>query len=565
MKNKLRSMLIIFVSIFLILISVNISSAVTDCSTCHKTEPGKISIKAADTIEINDKTCLKCHNPDYPPSLMGYNTHLAHAGKYSAKVDYLTRHPKTADSLNCDNCHMNIGENCQNCHIKKLPHLQPPLGYNCKGCHGEVDKLFRHPSIDLKIHDLFGPNNIAACAMCHNPDNMASLKIASGYTIPMQESYRLCFQCHSSYYRLWDSSLHYSNKTIPSDKDIRKSLDVTISTDVSMVRTRLENKWRRENTCVNCHNPHNPSELYQLPMTGPGKISNVSIIDVIKSNLLYILILIVIVIMAVFIIKKKKLELPKLELSKLKSLKLKSLKLPKLKLPKISIPISISIDDGETNEEPKSIKDGEKPKPTKGDNGDEEPKVAVPNGDDGDEEPKVTIPKTEKKKFLRKHRNDILFILVICMMFGSFYVIFGTFMPMAVVVSESMSPHMEKGDIIFYTDISKVDKIGTYDKKSSKSFENYGDVILYKPFGKDGVTPFVHRAMYYVNQDDEMWPGGSKAPHAGYITKGDNIGTNRQYDQQLDISRGNPIKREWIVGVARFRIPYIGYIRLMLS
>jgi signal peptidase len=54
------------------------------------------------------------------------------------------------------------------------------------------------------------------------------------------------------------------------------------------------------------------------------------------------------------------------------------------------------------------------------------------------------------------------------------------------------------------------------------------------------------------------------APHAGYITKGDNEVTNRYYDQQGQVSYMLPVKEEWVIGVAKYRIPYIGYLRLML-
>ena len=205
--NKFGTMLRILISMFLILILTNGVGAVLDCSMCHKTVPGKAAIRAIDTIEINSETCLKCHNPDYPPKPIGYDTHLAHIGKYSAQVDYLSRHPKAASSLDCNTCHMNIGENCRNCHIKNIPHIEPPLGYSCKGCHGQLDKLFQHPTINLKIHNVFG-NDTKACTMCHNPDNMASLRLASGDIVSMQESHGLCFMCHSGKYNSWTSGKH---------------------------------------------------------------------------------------------------------------------------------------------------------------------------------------------------------------------------------------------------------------------------------------------------------------------------------------------------------------------
>lgn len=166
----------------------------------------------------------------------------------------------------------------------------------------------------------------------------------------------------------------------------------------------------------------------------------------------------------------------------------------------------------------------------------------------------------ENKNFLFKYKYDIAFILAIFILLISFYVIFGAFVPIEAVASGSMSPHIDKGDIIFYTVINKISKIETKDKHNTVNFEDYGDVIIYKPFGQEGIVPYVHRAMYYVNQSDEMWSDGPKAPYAGFITKGDN---NGQLDQQLDLSREKPIKKEWIIGVVRFRIPYIGYIKLI--
>lgn len=525
-RNIISQLLIAFI----IFTSLSIISDALDCSNCHKTEPGKSSIKAKDTIEISDNTCLKCHNPEYPPKPIGYNTHLAHVGKYTVNTDYLKKHPKVAQSLTCDNCHKQIID-CKNCHVKDIPHIKPPLGDNCKGCHGELDKLFRHPDINLKIHDIFNLGNTAACTMCHNPDNMGSLKLASGESVSIQEPHRLCFQCHSNYYNLWDSGLHYSNKTIPSEEDLRASNEM--GANIPEIRSGLEDKWRKENTCTNCHNPHNPAELYQIPNNEIEKMTETPIVSIIMQYYLYIIGTIILLIISIISIKNrdkfKRLTLPKA--------------LPKLQLPKISLPISISVEKSENIDkvEPEPVKN-EKIEPIE--------KI----------EQKQII---KMKKFLR--RSDILFILVLGVVLGSFYLIFGAFIPIAALVSESMSPHMEKGDIVFYTDISRINEIITYDKNGGyRSFEDYGYVIIYKPFGQDGVTPYIHRAMYYVEQGDEMWQGGPRAPHSGYITKGDNIETNPNYDQQISLSYLQPVKKEWIIGIARYRIPYIGYIRMIL-
>jgi len=586
LKNGLITLPRIFVSVFLIIIFANVSSAILDCSMCHKTAPGSAAVRAADTIEISNKTCLKCHNPDYPPKPIGYNTHLAHVGKYSANVDFFSRHPKVADSISCNSCHVNIGENCRNCHVKGIPHIEPPLGYNCKGCHGVLDKLFQHPTIDLKIHNIFstnGVNGTRACAMCHNPDNMASLKLASGELVPIQDAYRLCFQCHSGYYNLWISGQHYSNYTVPSDEAISSSNGM--GADIGEIKTGLEDKWKRENTCQSCHNPHNPKELYKLPVSGHEKTVDTGMATVILYALIALMIIIAIIIGLV--IKKKRLtlsdvkkmklseiknvKLPKVTLSSIKNIKLPKLKLPKFDLSKISIPISLSVEKLDSNGNVISTPSKDDTVVTYDNTKDVEQKqtgehkqAETLTGGTLPISEKETVSKPEKKTFVQRYKKDIAFILILCLMSGMFYVIFGSFAPFAIVASESMSPNINKGDVVFYTDISRIDKISTNDKKNVVSFGDYGDVVLYKPYGQEGVSPYVHRAMYYVSQGSEMWPGGTIAPYSGYVTKGDNTETNKLYDQQLSTSRDTPVKREWIVGIARFRIPYIGYIRLML-
>jgi len=305
--------------------------AVLDCSKCHiDTDIGK-SIVAKDTIEISNRTCLKCHNGEYPPTSIGYNTHLAHVGKYSVKVDYLARHPNVTESLSCGNCHLNIGNNCRNCHIINIPHVKGE--YSCKGCHGEIDKLFRHATINLKIHDIFNLSNNTACTMCHSPGNMMSLRLASGDEVPIQEPHRLCYQCHSAYYRLWDSGSHYSNKTMPKDPTFK----------IEDIRKSWEDNWRRENTCTNCHNPHNPNELYQLVLGLKGLERLEGMSNILSKLYIYIAGIIIMTILLIVILKYK-----------ISSKLLSTLKT------KISIPISISIEREEKIEKDREEKNRKK-------------------------------------------------------------------------------------------------------------------------------------------------------------------------------------------------------------
>ena len=163
--------------------------------------------------------------------------------------------------------------------------------------------------------------------------------------------------------------------------------------------------------------------------------------------------------------------------------------------------------------------------------------------------------------------RDFLFVFTVVVIFASVSKIaLGLYTPMVAVESGSMIPHIQIGDIIFIQSIDRTE-ITTYEdgKKSGySSFNEYGDVILYKSRGREGSTPIIHRAMYYVEEGEPMWPGGPLAPHAGYITKGDNNKTNAAYDQQGSISPRLPVKKEWVIGKARFyRVPLLGCISLI--
>jgi signal peptidase len=85
----------------------------------------------------------------------------------------------------------------------------------------------------------------------------------------------------------------------------------------------------------------------------------------------------------------------------------------------------------------------------------------------------------------------------------------------------------------------------------------------------------IHRAHLWV-EDGENWYDRANpdyhgaascaellncpAPHAGFITKGDN---NAGYDQVIGIT--SPVRASWVVGVAHVRVPLLGHIRLWLS
>jgi signal peptidase len=148
--------------------------------------------------------------------------------------------------------------------------------------------------------------------------------------------------------------------------------------------------------------------------------------------------------------------------------------------------------------------------------------------------------------FLSGMIKDISFsVLMLCVIALSLYGIAGTWPPMVVVESGSMAPNIQRGDIVFVQGTSRTN-ITTYRHgvaMSYTSFDDYGDVIIFRPNGDSNRTPIIHRAMHLVED--------------GYITKGDN---NPSYDQHYL----KPVREEWIIGVARFRIPYVGYIPLFV-
>lgn len=150
-----------------------------------------------------------------------------------------------------------------------------------------------------------------------------------------------------------------------------------------------------------------------------------------------------------------------------------------------------------------------------------------------------------------------LFILI----FGGLYAYSGGWPPLVSVTSESMVPHLEKGDLVFIQSLSRGD-VMTNEDSNHTSFGMAGDVIVYRPDGSTSATPIIHRAIRHVEQGEPIWNNGPEAPWAGYVTRGDNNGG--VYDQMTNISYLAPVKKEWVIGIARFRVPYVGYVRSLL-
>jgi len=151
------------------------------------------------------------------------------------------------------------------------------------------------------------------------------------------------------------------------------------------------------------------------------------------------------------------------------------------------------------------------------------------------------------------------------------FLICGTWPAVVTIESQSMVPHMNVGDLVVVVQKDRYGTFGTWadgNASGTLKFQDYGDIIIYKPNGITTVHPIIHRAIQYVEPGPVTEIKGKNlainytAPHSGYITWGDN---NRYPDQLASypgIGQIEPVKDEWIVGKALFSVPLIGYLPL---
>jgi len=164
------------------------------------------------------------------------------------------------------------------------------------------------------------------------------------------------------------------------------------------------------------------------------------------------------------------------------------------------------------------------------------------------------------------------------------FAVSGVWPPLVAIESASMEPHIDKGDLVFVMEEERFSgenaKHGVVTARQASSYDRFqqpGDVIVYEPNGSDRRTPIIHRAMFYVEKDEDWYSradpdaigdadncselANCPAPHDGFITKGDNERSNRNYDQ-VGNAISPPVKPEWVVGTAEYRVPLLGEIRL---
>ena len=153
--------------------------------------------------------------------------------------------------------------------------------------------------------------------------------------------------------------------------------------------------------------------------------------------------------------------------------------------------------------------------------------------------------------------------------------------------------YIDAGDMVFLVKVNEKNDIltrGSYlggEKAKGlgglQTYGDYGDVIIYKKYGRTDEDQIIHRAIcwieYYNNTYSvkeygiekensitisELGLNNYRPSHSGFITQGDNPITNDRCDQAGGIC-SEPIKPEWITGKARFELPWIGTINLLFN
>ena len=154
----------------------------------------------------------------------------------------------------------------------------------------------------------------------------------------------------------------------------------------------------------------------------------------------------------------------------------------------------------------------------------------------------------EQKEPISKRKIIISILIIFFAFFGSFLIYFilsialNTETPMVVVVSGSMEPNINKGDLLF------IQGRDPEDIKESTGGENDGDVIVFDAHGLWAGAPdepIVHRVVDKYEEDGKWY----------FETKGD----------ANDYKDDEPIPENRVKGVVVGRVPYVGWIKIVLA
>jgi signal peptidase len=226
-------------------------------------------------------------------------------------------------------------------------------------------------------------------------------------------------------------------------------------------------------------------------------------------------------------------------------------------------------------------------------------------------------------------RDLAVAFLLVAIVMASLFAFTRVWPPMVVVESDSMQHSntesflgvIDTGDIVLVQDAPRRQDIITYVEGRARdppysTYGDYGDVIIFRKFGREDLTPVIHRAIMFVEWNEttqgfdipsllalergEEWVAskpepfglgrndwvvlkdvtyrhsdirftfnlfanlvgeeGCPSPCRGFITMGDNNAAGGGGYDWLWI-----VREEWVLGRARGEIPWFGLLKLVLS
>ncbi|TAJ45523.1 S24/S26 family peptidase [Methanofollis fontis] len=171
--------------------------------------------------------------------------------------------------------------------------------------------------------------------------------------------------------------------------------------------------------------------------------------------------------------------------------------------------------------------------------------------------------------------RDVLWaVAVVAVIALVLFLVSGTWPAVVAIESESMVPNMNVGDLVFVVAPDRFGPLQTWEDGQASGYlkyNDYGDVVIYRPNGADSVHPIIHRALMWVEANETVpmsFENGFSttytAPHEGYITKGDNNPVPDQVVSYPGLGQIEPVREEWVVGKALFAVPLLGYLPLHL-
>lgn len=231
-------------------------------------------------------------------------------------------------------------------------------------------------------------------------------------------------------------------------------------------------------------------------------------------------------------------------------------------------------------------------------------------------------------------KDVLIAFIIVLIIISSIYIYTGNWPPVVVVESDSMQHSddesflgvIDTGDLVLVKSIESENDVVSYMKgkrTGHETYNEYGDVLIYRKNGYKDSTPVIHRALIWLEYNEsgmsfdipelkyhDVGPEGdwyivgspndnrwynlrgtlvlrkigydemdvsinlnnilanynnpTIEPHSGFITLGDHNGAN--YDQNMlrDEHGGvvRPVIPDWIIGKARGELPWFGLIKL---